>query len=158
MTSTDDDAIAGPDGFDQYQESQPGFISEAQDWLSGFFPELFPSLPVPEERCVNITIPNPFIEDSVARYSCENRVTFTMPEDGAVNGYIKFRLRMTDSSDESHKPKHSTFGQSSMAVHHRNMPERDIPGNNVPYLPPDFGRESKLDGTDIKLLKFCQFL
>jgi hypothetical protein len=131
-----------------------------QGFLVEHFPELYPFVPSADERVVDLSIPNPFAEDSLNRHPTVRQSTVKLPDDGAVSGYIKFRLRVSDGDGDSvMAPRRNIFAQksieNSMGVHHRQMPE--LPGtNNVPSLPPDFGRGCKLDNTDNKLLKFCE--
>lgn len=112
--------------------------SESQAWLTVQFPELFPSLPAAEDRLVNLAIPNPFLEGSANRHAFL-RPSKTLPEDGAVDGYVKFRIRFTREDTRSHpRAQRTVFSLSSLAVHHRNR--YPIGEQNVPSLPPDFGR------------------
>ena len=125
-------------------------------YLQAHFPEFFPSLPnVPEGNHVSLVVPNPFVEASAARYSTQ-RTKFTLPEDGAVDGHIKFRrIRSTDNDDENaNRPPAGSLLRPSLAVHQRSVPS--MKGDTVAYLPPDFGSGCKLDATDTKLLKFCK--
>ncbi|KAH0559375.1 hypothetical protein GP486_004109 [Trichoglossum hirsutum] len=131
-----------------------GFDPTMQEWLFNKFPVQFASVPLLENRQVDLSTPNPFADGSIVRHPHLRQMTKTLPEDGAVNGYIKFRLRLSHDEDESSEtPQSRSFNQRSMAVHHRHMP--DLPGNNnVPPLPPHFGRGCKLDSIDNKLFKF----
>lgn len=127
-----------------------------QDWLAAEFPDLFPSLPDLESRIVNLHLENPFLEGSAVRHPAL-KTNHTLPEDGAVNGYIKFRIRFSAEDDTSHRPqaqKATAFGQSTPAVHHRS--HHPIVGDHVPCVPPDFGKGCKLDNMDSKLMKFCK--
>jgi hypothetical protein len=127
-----------------------------QDWLAAQFPELYPSVPDIENRMVDLHLENPFLEDSEVRHPVL-RTNHTLPEDGAVNGYIKFRIRFSEENNTGCRPRaqNATFGQSTLAVHHRNY--HPVVGDHVPYVPPDFGKGSKLDSMDGKLMKFCKF-
>ena len=126
-----------------------------QQSFSAILPELYPSLPLLGHRAPVVGMPNPFIKNSTEHYLFENRMSFAVPEDGEVNGYIKFRLRVTEASGNTRQPKkQATFDQVAMAVHHRRIP--GVPTEKLPYLPPDFGRTMRLDPTDHKLLRFCK--
>ena len=124
-------------------------------YLQALFPEYFPSLPnEPGGSHVSLVVSNPFVEASAVRYSPQ-RTTFTLPEGGAVNGHIKFRLKSTDKNDENaNRPPAGSLLRPSLAVHQRRIP--GIKGDTVAYLPPDFGSGCKLGATDSKLLKFCK--
>ncbi len=99
----------------------------------------------------------------MSRNPCLKSTAF-LPEDGAVNGYIKFRLRMCDVED--HKSGVLGKGKSFLAnpqpkscpQQQTHLTEHKVKGPliDVPYLPPNFGRRLKLDNTDNKLLKFCK--
>lgn len=129
-------------------------LQQPQQSLSAVLPELYPSLPLLENRDPSVDIVNPFVENSTEHYSFENRQSFEIPENGEINGYIKFRLRATEPT---HQPKkQGRFEQAAMGVHHHQVPT--VPTERPPYIPPDFGRAMKLDSTDSKILRFCRLL
>ncbi|KAE9378263.1 hypothetical protein N431DRAFT_461797 [Stipitochalara longipes BDJ] len=140
--------ISRPDSQEQgfFSESPP----EGNIWQ--LFPELFPSVPLPENRIVDVSISNPFLEDAVVRHPTL-RPQQSIPEDGALNGYIKIRFRFSRDDAASHsRAQNTAYGQSSLGVHHKDR--HVIPEEYVPSLPPNFGRGFQLDSMDSKLLKF----
>ena len=135
------------------------FLSvEAQQWLQEAFPEFYPVVPSPDDRSVNLNIPNPFPRDGEARHSKLREKKSAMFADGAVNGLIKFHMGSTHGVDQGSvdAPSNQLAGKQ-MAIHHRRNPNFR-PHNGVPPLPPGFGRDGKLklDQTDTKLLTFCE--
>jgi hypothetical protein len=129
---------------------------QSHEWLQNYSPEISPPVPSRENRRVNLNIPNPFAEDSVNRHPYI-RTPIVLPQDGAVNGYVKVRFWNSASRAATVvAPKDSAFCPNAMAVHHRSLPY--VPGGkeNISRLPPDFGRAIKLEELDSKLFKFCE--
>lgn len=130
-------------------------------WLAQAFPELCPTVPARGEQTFSLNLRNPFATNGTNRHPGLKR-TALIPEGGAVNGYIKFRLRMSDVEDQNSpvlgkgkglansQPPNLMRQPLQHMQHNPNAPPIDIP-----YLPPNFGRRLKLDDTDNKLLKFC---
>jgi len=119
------------------------------------FPEMFPSVPLLCNRNIDLALPNPFSEDATGRHP-EDRGIKILPDDGKVDGYIKFRIRPTSMPTDDNGTLSHKFTQKSLGLHRQSLP--NIPGvNNIPFVPPDFGRGYKLDSTDNKLFKFCNF-
>lgn len=115
-------------------------------------PELFPSVPSIESRVVDTSMPNPFVSDvgKPRHPTLERRKAVS--KDGAVCGYIKFRIRSIPSST-------TTRGRLQRPNDEAAKPQRIFPDflvERIPNLPPDFGRGIKLDSMDEKLLKFCK--
>jgi hypothetical protein len=137
----------------------------AQAWLAQALPELYPSIPAKEGQKFSLSLSNPFATNGSNRHPRLKSTAF-LPEDGAVNGYIKFRLRMSDVEDHRSpvlgKGKGITFLANSQPKHRTQLSPQRVPhGSGAPpidiqYLPPNFGRRLKLDDTDNKLLKFCK--
>ncbi|KAB8336717.1 hypothetical protein FH972_021026 [Carpinus fangiana] len=100
-------------------------------------------------RHVDLAMPNPFLERSQNRHL---RVRAkNLPRDGDVNGYIKLRIRPDPSSHLG-------------PIARKRSAERGPPHvglmtylNQIPYLPPDFGRGFNLDEIDDRIFKFCKF-
>lgn len=139
--------------------------TEAQVWLAQAMPELYPSIPSKEGQSFSLSLSNPFAANGSNRHPRLKSTAF-LPEDGAVNGYIKFRLRMSDVEDHRSpvlgKGKGITFLGNSQPRHRTQLSPQHMqqnsgaPPNDIQYLPPNFGRRLKLDDTDNKLLKFCK--
>ncbi|KFY16397.1 hypothetical protein V492_01382 [Pseudogymnoascus sp. VKM F-4246] len=153
FTEWDDAFISLPmhtsEGFD-------GITQEQEDWLAKALPELFPTVPLIEDRLVNLSISNPFADNVPVRHPGLKATSFQL-EDGAVNGYIKFRLRIADVEDQrgANAKKNIFAPRLAPSRDNRSLPiPLTLPGDIVPYLPPDFGRGLKFDQTDAKLLKF----
>lgn len=130
--------------------------SDAQKvgYLSDFLPQFYPSVPSLEERVVDTTLVNPFAEGSINRYSAYKRKAFLMPENGFINGYIKFSFRPAENTFEPSQ-KNVDYQNSSLGIHHRDIPVLPS-GENILPLPKHFGHNMKLDPTDRKLLRFCE--
>jgi hypothetical protein len=130
---------------------------QAQEWwLQNYSQEILPSVPWEQNRWVDLTTPNPFAEDSVNRHSTIGSTTIEPPQ-GVINSYVKVRFwPLGGTAVPVAAPKYSAFYPNTMAMHHRSLP--CMPGGNadIPRLPPDFGRELKLDQLDSKLFKFCE--
>jgi hypothetical protein len=123
------------------------------DWL---YPVLFPNVPSLEDRFVDLNLENPYDYNGPARHT-SLRTEILRPEGGAVNGYIKFRIRDADPGEAGIKPATGLFGWTTMGVHHRGRPEEPrVSFTDIPHLPPNFGRGLELDVVDNKLLKFCE--
>ncbi len=135
-------------------------IQEQQDWFMKVLPELFPTVPSIENRLVDLSISNPFADNVPIRHPALKATSFEL-ENGVVNGYIKFRLRMADVDDQSTvdtRKRKSIFSPRLASTDNRKLPPKlTLPTEIVAYLPPDFGRGLKFDQTDAKLLKFCMF-
>jgi hypothetical protein len=127
------------------------------DELAPYFPELFPSLPLQPLAGHSLPVDNPFSDGCIDRYSSALRLTFKLPVDGGVNGYIKFRIRkVQEAVGPRQKEKLSkTFGGSEMGVHHRSVPT--LEAENVQLLPRDFGSSCRMDPTEKKLFTFCTY-
>ena len=132
---------------------------QAQEWwLQNCFQEILPSVPWEQNRRVDLTTPNPFAEGSVNRHPYI-RSTAIKPPQSVVDSYLKAQFFNSDATAVPVVPPMcSAFYPNAMAVHHRSLPY--IPSGNadIPRLPPDFGRELKLDQLDSKLFKFCEHL
>src|ERR1700710_2764573 len=89
--------INSTNGFYDLDGEAPNSTVLADQWLEKAFPLLFQSLPLPVHRFFDPDIVNPFAEDSVSRYSARTQTAFKLPEHGAVDGYIKLRLRAADN-------------------------------------------------------------
>jgi hypothetical protein len=125
--------------------------------LQNYSQEILPSALSKENRRMDLNIPNPFAEDSGDRHPKGTRTKIVLPQNGAVNGYVKVQFWNSDCKAASgFAPNHSAFRRNAMAVHHRSLPH--VPGGkaNIPRSPPDFGRALKLDTLDSKLFKFCE--
>lgn len=135
-------------------------ISEdVPSWLSGPFPLLYPSVPSPDDRPADMQILNPFLDVSENRHPFLRQRVSAVPEDGAFNGYLKFRIRSSEPrGSESNPRQKSLFGRMPLlAQKHRDVSDPETLQESLSALPPDFGRKCKLDATDNKLLKFCKF-
>lgn len=121
-------------------------------------------MPAREGQTFSLNLRNPFVTNEANRHPGLKR-TALIPEDGAVNGYIKFRLRMSDVEDHNPPALGKGKGLASLANSQPSnlmrQPAQHMQHNpnaspiDIPYLPPNFGRRLKLDDTDNKLLKFC---
>lgn len=115
-------------------------------------PQLFPSTPTREDHAVDTALPNPFADESASiRYSSLERRCSSIPTDGAVCGYVKFRIRVVQSSS-SYRRFHSSTNNRDKCAQQATGSPFDI----VPKLPRDFERVVKLDSLDAKLHKFCE--
>ena len=132
--------------------------SQTHEWLlQNYSQEISPSALSKENRRVHLNIPNPFAEDSANRHPRVRQTPILLPQDGAVNGYVKVRFRNSDSRAASDfAPNHSAFCRNAMAEHHRSLPHVPSGKASITRLPPDFGRALKLDALDSKLFKFCE--
>ena len=147
---------------DLYAEEESATATQA--WLAQALPELYPSIPSKEGQRFSLSLSNPFAANGSNRHPRLKSTAF-LPEDGAVNGYIKFRLRMSDIEDHRSpvlgKGKGMTFLANSQPKYRPQLSPQHMqqnsgaPPNDIQYLPPNFGRRLKLDDTDNKLLKFC---
>lgn len=136
--------------------------TEAERVVFEHVPQLWPSIPVPEDRVVEVHMPNPFFDEHATNHHPALRPgRSAIPADGHVNGLIKFRLRqpeernafaetLTETTTEN-RLKNAPF--RSVAVHHRAACITH--DGNVQPLPPKFGRIAGLGPTDEKLLTFC---
>jgi hypothetical protein len=140
---------------------------ETRRFLLEQFPELFPSLPRTDERNVSLDVPNPFEEGSAAHHPSLKSAPSSLPEDGGVNGLIKFRLRISDTDTNKPVPyRQGLLDKSPLRFGRQHPQPPSVPTDGqhaqgpgigvVPSLPPDFGRGLNLDTTDSKLLKFCK--
>ncbi|KAK3342137.1 fungal-specific transcription factor domain-containing protein [Lasiosphaeria hispida] len=140
------------------QEPSPSLAPQSDsnaEWdafLATHFPEHCPSVPDPATREVDLDVSNPFVDDSIQHYTFQDRLSFEIPEDGAINGYIKIRFQNVHSSPEDRRPTNREYNQQTLGVHHRDVP--GVHDERVPPLPPHFGLSSKLDEEDGRLLKF----
>ncbi|KAL8714149.1 MAG: hypothetical protein Q9220_001877 [cf. Caloplaca sp. 1 TL-2023] len=139
-------------------EEDLGFLVEEQDsvetqqWLRENFPELYPSLPLIEDRVVEPGLDNPYIDNGTAHH-LHLRSNKRSDFDGlADNGLIKFRLRMTETSSNVSKTQREFSTQRTLGIHHRPHPHLSQP--DVPLLPPDFGRGLNLNESD-NLVAYC---
>ena len=126
-----------------------------QNWLTDQLPFLFSvEVPLLEQRHVDLGVENPFEDGTIVRYTDRERGKKNVGKNGAVNSYIKFRIRQTDGY-QSEAPKGgrrlSMSSNSSRVSTNLNLPQ-DL----IPYLPPNFGKKWTLDETDNKLLRFCR--
>lgn len=127
-------------------------------WLAEQIPSLFTArLPRLEERVVDPAIVNPYEDDTEERFSDLVRRKKVVPVDGAINSYIKFRIRHSDHAAPEeprigHRRRLSSSSDSSQ------MSNSSLPSNVVPYLPPNFGKKWNLDEMDKKLMRFCELL
>jgi hypothetical protein len=120
-------------------------------------------MPSKDGQTFSLNLCNPFTTNETNRHP-RLKSTALLPEDGAVNGYIKFRLRMSDVEDHKSPILGKGKGMAFLANSHptsrpqqsfQNTQNMKAPSNDIQYLPPNFGRRLKLDDTDNKLLKFC---
>ena len=133
-----------------------------QQWLSQQFPSLLPSLPPLEERDAELDVPNPFAPGGAAEHPRFNSsvVADGIPADGSVNGLIKFRMQpkkslpLRNALNPDSRPLR--FGPSLPALVSREQIRENVLERCIPYLPPDFGRDLRLDAGDANLLKFCE--
>jgi hypothetical protein len=123
-------------------------LQNHERWLQNHSQEILPSATPKENRH------NPFAEDSVNRHPYIRQRAIALPQDGAVNGYVKVRFWNSDSRAVA--PNHRAFYRNAMAVHHRSLPHVPSGKENISRLPPDFGGALKLDEVDSKLFKFCE--
>lgn len=133
-------------------EDSPAY-DEEREWIAQI---LRPSLPLLEDRIVNLRLDNPYDDNGESRHKTLREEVF-QPQNGAVNGYIKFRILDADLSDRNNRA--GLLGQAALGLHRRRKfqdSEAEGPFSHVPRLPPDFGRGLKLNQTDSKLLKFCE--
>jgi hypothetical protein len=136
-------------------------LHDAEDWtwLSQSFS---PDLPTLEDRVVNLSLENPFESVAEKRHPSLRKL-MSLPKDGAVNGYIKFRLWRHGLEDDEPSKKLGLSGRQRLPVQDEQAEKPKprlsiIPALNVehvPPLPPDFGRGMTLDSMDRKLLDFC---
>ncbi|EGC41084.1 conserved hypothetical protein [Histoplasma capsulatum var. duboisii H88] len=146
-----------------WQPPTPSFLSDAQlnhdfdtaarDWLQQV---LFPDMPSLEDRFISLSLSNPYSDNAPSRHETL-RTQILTPEDGSVNGYIKFRIRNAELDESSNKSAKRSFGASFLGVHHRSTTEANSMFDNIPYLPPNFASGVKLDAVDGKLLKFFAY-
>ena len=140
------------------------FLEDAatQQWLSQQFPSLLPSLPVLEERDAELDVPNPFAPGGAAEHPRFNSsiIADGIPADGSVNGLIKFRMQprkslpLRNALNPDSRPLR--FGPSPPALVSREQIRENVLERCIPYLPPDFGRDLRLDAGDANLFKFCE--
>ena len=131
---------------------------EFQSWIAANFPELYPSVPSMEDRPANIEIRNPFLEISENRHPFLRQAVSTLPKDGALDGYIKFRIRASERHGSERCPRRKdVLGKrlTTLQKYHK-RPELEPLEDFIPSLPPDFDKQCKMDNTDHKLLKFCK--
>ncbi|KAL9108763.1 MAG: hypothetical protein Q9227_006559 [Pyrenula ochraceoflavens] len=130
------------------------------DWLAELFPGLEPSVPLLDEREVSLAIVNPYAVPGTNEHPrIRSKVApLVLPNDGAVNGLIKFRLRALDEQRDSERP------QARLFLHRRKISDVSTDSNDtsesnpsrahLSYAPPDFGKDLHLDQTDTKLWRF----
>ena len=114
-----------------------GLIKFAELW-----PVLQPSVPSLEDRVLSIVVNNPFAGDgSLEHPGIRTKVALlVLPEDGAVNGLIKFRLRAVIRQRALVQPQVRLFlrrdssSGSDLSEKTVHAPHEWEPG----YLPPDF--------------------
>lgn len=132
---------------------------QQQQMLMTELPELFPDIPALTDRFVNLGLANPYADNGPIRHA-KIRDMAMLPEDGGVNGYIKFRLRMADVESDANMQKKTVFDQNrqlgKQIQGETNPAPFGLDRQQIPNLPPDFGRGLKLDKVDGKLLKFCK--
>lgn len=98
---------------------------------------------------------NPFAENSTDRYSEVKRDVAVALKDGAVDGYLKFRWGLPESSTicSSHsRGAKGNYGSSTFGVHHQEMPSL---GQGIPKLPRSFAVPD-LDQLDKQFFRFCE--
>jgi hypothetical protein len=114
-------------------------------------------MPLKENRLVDLSLQNPFTDNATEHLPYLRPSATKLPQDGAVNGYIKFRL--IKSNFQEHQPRNK-YRQVPLNHQDTVMHRRPIPNphkvKNIVKLPPDFSLGCKLDGGDHKLLKFCK--
>jgi hypothetical protein len=108
-----------------------------------------PTLPSREDRMVITHVGNPFQDNATNRIP--HLKPAIAPENGEVNGYVKFRLRKADIQPEE-EPASPVRGPYKSLF--------DEPRGSVSRLqtPRDFGLGCKLDNVDRKLFQFCKLL
>jgi hypothetical protein len=151
--------LAASDGLYELPWLDTSSPLQAQEWwLQNHSQEILPPVPREQNHRADLTTPNPFAEDSVDRHS-SIRSSAIKPLQRVVNSYVKVQFWNLDGTAVTVvAPKYSTFYPNAMAVHHRSLPYMPGSAADIPRLPPDFGRELKLDQLDSKLFKFCEHL
>lgn len=138
--------------YSQIPESTMEVDSEAIDWLNSV---LYPDLPSLEDRFIDLTLENPYEQNETARH-VSLRPQMSEPLEGAVNGYIKFRILNADFGDQNKHGARGLFRGNLPGMPRQPTIMDKMPLlANIPLLPPDFGKGVKLDAVDNKLLKFC---
>lgn len=133
-----------------------------QEWLSQQFPSLLPSLPTFADRVPELDVPNPFAPGGAAEHPRFHSSVAAdgIPADGSVNGLIKFRMQpkkslpLRNAFNPNSRPLR--FGPPPPALFSREQMRENVLERCIPYLPPDFGRDLRLDAGDANLLKFCK--
>ena len=98
-------------------------------------------------------MPNPFRTEGTPEHPRlrSDPSNVEIPSHGEINGLIKFRLR-PESEPLPTEVRQGQLCQKQMAPHKRRAGTAYV----VSYLPPDFGRNLKLDPMDSKLMRFCK--
>lgn len=127
---------------------------QGPDLLAQLFPELEPTVPLPEARTVSLAVPNPFaVEGTLEHPRIRSKVaSLVLPTDGAVNGLIKFRLRAADRQHAWSRPQGRLFLRRGSSTE---SSEEHSQSGGPGFQPPDFGRDLHLDAEDYKLWNFC---
>jgi hypothetical protein len=114
---------------------------------------MIPKLPS-RDRQVYTTLSHPFTEVSLGRHATIKPEPSEVPQNGAVDGYVKFRILPGGDNVRPQETRQKNAGLRSMGVHHRTVP--GITSNHIPGLPPGFGKNFTFDAMDSKLMKFCK--
>lgn len=147
---------------DLYIEDESMAVDQA--WLAQALPELYPSVPSRGEQTFSLNLFNPFTINETNRHP-SLKTTALIPQDGAVNGYIKFRLRTSDVEDQRSPILGKGKGMAILANSFPTNRPQELPQEMqqspkappmyIQYLPPNFGWRLNLDEVDTKLMKFC---
>ena len=128
-------------------------IAGFDDWFKQVVPQMVPSLPTMEHRQVDLDIVNPFAVDSEDRYASKRQAVFNLPNNGAVNSYMKFRIQSRPATESNNTQRRSSY-RPSVTAHERTVPDEQ--GSSVALLPPGFERHNKFGENDSNLLRFCK--
>ena len=120
--------------------------------LKDHYPSHVPSVPGSPTRTISI-IPNPYATRGIPEHP---RIRAQLKaaiegDEGAHAGMIKFRIRMHDAQPTSAPARESYLHRQALS-RARGSKESN---HSVAFLPPNFGRNLRLDLTDSRLMKFC---
>jgi hypothetical protein len=136
-------------------DPDPELDDVSADHADHLFSEVIPTLPS-RDRQVYTKLSHPFTEVSLVRHATVKPAPSEVPQDGAVDGYVKFRILPGGDKGRPQAIRQRNNGLRPMGVHHRTMP--GMASNHIPGLPPGFGTNFTLDAMDSKLMKFCKCL
>jgi len=129
------------------------------------------TLPALSSRTVIVTPPNPFLDNAVNHIPQINSTAKFLPQNGQVNGYIKFQFRKSDLQEEprsthpirlqstENNETPNDHAEPEASPHSRLMLEQALgiaPEGSVLKMPPDFGLGCKLSNVERKLFRFCK--